>query len=272
MTMLLLIDSLTIAQDSLTIVQDTIAAVTPVIPEATSVDSLILSKQALVAIIEATTNNEPPWTDSTQAFAAIITTIATIVATVAAVVAGYYGWKSYKNTIKQQQDQIDDQQKQLDSLVKIAQGMTDQLNHSREVRRLQIRPNLMLKKDSFSGNKFSVIVENTGDTATDLILFNMDDLICTIGDGAKVLYREKSQKFEVSYKDVTRADGHSHFLFKVYYTDRDGNEYVQTIFGQSGTVHISTPIYLGHSSEWYNLNSERTKKYGAAVGQIFMTT
>ncbi|MFD3003089.1 hypothetical protein ACFS7Z_22190 [Pontibacter toksunensis] len=101
--------------ETLAIAQYTLAAVNPSQASVTGVDSLVMSKQALKAIIEAT-KDEPSWTDKAQAYT-------TMFGTLVAIVTGVLAWFSYRSTIKQQQDQINDQQKELDSLAMIARGV-----------------------------------------------------------------------------------------------------------------------------------------------------
>lgn len=233
-------------------------------------DSLFISKQALNVLVEAA-KSEPSWTDQVQAYSAAGGIIVGII-------AGLLAWLSYRSTIKQQQGQITEQQEQLNALAKIAEGLTRQVNESKVRRRLEIRPNLTLfgKSYPFGSNYFSIVVENTGDVATDVECFyeennQLDETSFSTNDGSTVIYPGKRQTIEVHRRMIDKSLVTDQFLFSIYFTDKDGNEYSQCIKGIDGVLDCKSPLCLGHKTDWDNPDSERAKVFKNIYYQILQT-
>lgn len=259
--MFLLIDTLSIAQDSLSIANDTIMAVTPIVPGAASVDSLVLSKQALKAIM-AVTNDEPSLTDWVQAIAAVVAAVG--------VVRTLYDLVS--NSKKQQE--------QIDKLGTIAKGLEEQINQDKERRRLEIRPNLIYKEWSENSGIVNVKIENSGKVATNVKFFNKLGLTFTLFSvtslqryekvKSNTIYPEKTMAFQFSFSDTNTNITRNDYDFWVYFNDQDGNEYVQFMkyLGREKDLTSNHPELLGHVTDWLNPKSNRYIQYNNVETQI----
>lgn len=258
MSLMILLDTLVAAPDTVAalsiLASDTLAAA----PSMASADTLALDRANLAAA--GTITDEPSITDWLQAGAAVVGTLA-------AVFAGIFAYLSYRGTIKQQQDQLDEQQKELSALTSIAEGLVMQNNQSIKRRRFEIKPNLTLVTKSYSGHQFAVVVENVGETATDLKVHNIYGFDCSISDGTTTMYNRERKTIEVRMGSQNISKILNMFDIRIYFTDKDQNEYVQIILGRDGVLHYLTPVHLGHFSDWDNVESERFKKYNGRKHQ-----
>ncbi|MFD2246643.1 hypothetical protein [Pontibacter ruber] len=170
-----------------------------------------------------------------------------------------------------------DQQKELNTLAKIADGLANQVKVATERRRLEIRPNLILNTKSYNGTYFGITVENTGGTATDISLFSppdpydgyLEEIDFSFKDGSSVIYPQSKQVIQVNVRGISSVEILDLFKFSIYYTDHDGNEYVQQVVGMGGQLHYTLPSYLGHISEWGDSQYERSNKYERVYYQIY---
>ncbi|MFD2246644.1 hypothetical protein [Pontibacter ruber] len=232
--------------DTLLVAQDTIAAAKILPHDIVVVDSLALSKQTIKDIAEAT-KDEPSWTDKVQAYSALA-------GIVVGVIAGLLAWLSYRSTIRQQQDQINDQQQEINSLAVIADRLEAQVNLGKEKRRNEIKPYLRLK-ESFSpytidSSKLSLL-KTVKDVEVECQRLNfflnveknpafnvrLVDPINPIIIKAFVDFPESKEirvgSFLVTLyinKDVDLRTADYSLLFQ--YKDIDGNEYLQEAFSK----------------------------------------
>jgi hypothetical protein len=231
--------------DTLTVAKDTFNTISPLVPESSNViDSIVLSKQALEAIKEISINDASA-TDWIQAITAVVGGIVAFGALI-------YAHKSYKTTVRQQQDQINDQQNQINKLSDIAINLYEQRKEARERHLSEIRPNLHFCDPSYNINNINLLITNTGSTATNVWLEVPDDvgivknpnssdkeevkrLICYFKEGDTILYSHKSYNIicEVCRLNLenTDANGIKDFSFNIHYIDKDGNKYYQTVTG-----------------------------------------
>jgi len=248
--------------DSLKVTQDTTVSIKPVLPQLSAADTFVLSPQSIQAIIKATHDGPSP-TDWIQAGAAVVGVLA-------AIIGSWYAIKAYRHTVDQQQGQITDQQKQLDTLAQIAQGLTNQINHNKEQRRLNIRPNLiMVNEAEFMGDGIQVLItlENSGDTIAGIKIYSSDGLNYKQDTDSPVMHKKDRKLFMGRRKDSNERIDQIRLI--IHYMDKDQNEYVQQVYGSfNNGVTYTTPQLVGHNTDWQNLSSERKKKYGTREQEV----